>query len=75
VSEARAVSVAAHLSEGCSLKGTSRLAKVDISVVRCLNRKVGEHGAAFHEERVKGLKVRALEGDERHGFAHHKGQP
>lgn len=75
VSEARAVSVAEHLSEGCSLKATSGLAKVDISVVRRLKRKVGEHGEAFHEERVQGLKVQALPGDERHGYAHNKDQP
>lgn len=75
VSEARAVSVAEHLSEGCSLKATSRLAKVDVSVVRRLNRKVGEHEEAFHEERVQALKIQALQGDERHGYAHDKGQP
>jgi IS1 family transposase len=73
VSEARAVAVAEHLAEGCSLQATARLAKVDCSVVRRLNRKVGEHG--FHQERVKELTVRALEGDERHGYAHDKGQP
>lgn len=75
VSEARAVAVAEHLGEGCSLKATARLARVDFSVVQRLKRKVGEHGEAFHDERGKGLKVRALEGDERHGFAHDKGQP
>lgn len=75
VSEARAVSVAEHLSEGCSLKATSRMAKVDISVVRRLNRKVGEHGEAFHQERTPDLKVQALQGDERHGYAQDKGQP
>lgn len=75
VSEARAVSVAEHLGEGCSLKATARLAQVDFSVVQRLKRKVGEHGEAFHDERVKELKVSALEGDERHGYAHDKGQP
>jgi hypothetical protein len=35
---------------------------------------VGEHGAAFHDERVQHLKVAALEADERHGYAHDKGQ-
>ncbi len=50
VSEARAISVAEHLGEGCSLKGTSRLARVDVSVVRRLNQKVGEQGEAFHDE-------------------------
>lgn len=74
VSEARAVSVAEHLGEGCSLKATARLAKVDFSVVQRLKRKVGEHGEAFHDEQVRDLKVRALEGDERHGYAHDKSQ-
>ena len=41
VSEARAVSVAEHLGEGCSLKATARLARVDFSVVQRLKRKVG----------------------------------
>ena len=75
VSEARAVSVAEHLGEGCSLKATARLARVDFSGVQRLKRKGGEHGEAFHDERVKDLKVRALEGDERHGYARDKGQP
>src|SRR5205814_8584631 len=60
---------------GCSLKATARLARVDFSVVQRLKRKVGEHGEAFHHERVKDLKVRALEGDERHGYVHDKSQP
>jgi IS1 family transposase/transposase-like protein len=75
VSEAKAVSVAEHLSEGCSLKATSRLARVDVSVVRRLNRKVGEQGEAFHNERVQSVSLKALQGDERHGYTHDKGQP
>src|SRR5574341_1137350 len=75
VSEAKAVAVAEHLGEGCSLKATARLAKVDVSVVRRLNRKVAEHGEALHDERAQDLTVEALEADERHGYAHNKGQP
>lgn len=75
VSEARAVAVAEHLGEGCSLKATARLAKVDLSVVRRLNRQVAEHGEALHDERAQDLRVEALEADERHGYAHDKGQP
>src|SRR5574341_1228494 len=75
VSEARAIAVAEHLGEGCSLKGAARLAKVDVSVVRRLNRKVAEHGEALHDERAQDLAVEALEADERHGYAHNKGQP
>ena len=75
VSEEKAVSVAEHLAEGCSLKATVRLAKVHPSVVTRLNRKVGRHGERFHDERVQALKVVALEADERHGYAHDKRQP
>ncbi len=75
VSEDKAIAVAEHLGEGCSLKATARLVKVNASVVRRLNGKLGEHGAAFHDERVRHLAIEALEGDERHGYAHDKGQP
>jgi IS1 family transposase len=75
VSEEKAVSVAEHLAEGCSLKATARLAKVHPSVVTRLNRKVGSHARAFHDERVRNLEVVALEADERHGYAQDKSQP
>jgi IS1 family transposase/transposase-like protein len=75
VAEEKAVSVAEHLAEGCSLKATARLAKVHPSVVTRLNRKVGSHAEAFHDERVQGLEVVALEADERHGYAQDKSQP
>src|SRR5450432_3405232 len=75
VSEEKAIAVAEHLAEGCSLKATARLVKVNASVVRRLNGKLGEPGEAFHDERVQQLVVEALEGDERHGYAHDKGQP
>jgi len=75
VSEEKAVSVAEHLAEGCSLKATARLAKVHPSVVSRLNRKVGRHAETFHDERVRNLEVVALEADERHGYAQDKGQP
>src|SRR5258707_13918213 len=72
VAEEKAVAVAEHLAEGCSLKATARLAKVHPSVVTRLNRKVGVHAEAFHDERVQDLEVVALEADERHGYAQDK---
>lgn len=75
VTEEKAVAVAEHLAEGCSLKATVRLTKVHPSVVGRLNGKVGLHAAAFHAERVHDLEVVALEADERHGYAHDKSQP
>jgi IS1 family transposase len=75
VSEAKAESVAEHLAEGCSLKGTARLVKVNASVVRRLKRKTGIQAKAFHDERVHSLDVVALEADERHGYAIDKQHP
>jgi len=75
VAEEKAVAVADHLAEGCSLKATARLTKVHPSVVRRLNRTVGLHAEAFHAERAHDLNVIALEADERHGYAHDKSQP
>jgi len=75
VAEGKAVAVVEHLAEGCSLKATARLAKVHPSVVTRMNRKVGRHAEAFHNERVQNLDVVALEADERHGYAQDKRQP
>lgn len=75
VREAKAISVADHLSEGCSLKGTARMVGVDSSVVRRLNKCAGRHGSAHHDEHAKELEVEALQGDERHGYAGSKSNP
>ena len=75
VAEEKAVAVAEHLAEGCSLKATARLAKVHPSVVRRLNEKMGSHVETFHDERVQDLEVIALEADERHGYAQDKSRP
>jgi len=75
VVEDKAVRVAEHLAEGCSLSATARLAKVHTSVVTRLKGKVGRHAEAFHDKRVQKLEVVALEADERHGYRQDKGQP
>jgi len=75
INESRAISVAEHLSEGCSIKGTARLVKVDPSTVRRLNRCLGRHSQHYHQDKVQQLALDTLQADERHGFAGHKGQP
>jgi IS1 family transposase/transposase-like protein len=75
IPEAKAISVAEHLAEGCSLKSTARLVKVDPSTVRRLNGKVGRHGQQYHEQEVQDVAVTELQADERHGFAGNKQQP
>src|SRR5205823_13110 len=73
--EEKAVSVAEHLAEGCSLSATARLARVHPSVGTRLKGKVRGHAETFHDEHVQDLEVMALEADERHGDAQDKGQP
>lgn len=75
VGEAKAVAVGEHLAEGCSLKGTARLVQVDPSTVRRLNQRLGEHGQAFHDERVHDIEAQTLAADERHGYTTNKGEP
>lgn len=75
IPEDKAVSVAEHLADGCGLKSTARLVKVDPSTVRRLNQKVGTHGQHYHEQEVHDVAVTELQADEQHGFAGSKAQP
>lgn len=75
IAEEKAVSIAEHLSEGNSIKGTARLTRTDPSTVRRLNKRAGRHGQAYHHERAQDLEVENLEADERHGFVAQKSQP
>ncbi len=75
IPEEKAVSVAEHLAEGCGIKSTARLVKVDPSTVRRLNGKVGTQGQGHHEQEVQEVAVTELQADERHGFAGSKAQP
>ncbi|MFO7681144.1 MAG: hypothetical protein R6X34_13940 [Chloroflexota bacterium] len=67
--------IAECLGDGCSIKSTARLVKVDPSTVRRLNGKAGKHGQQYHEQEVQDVCVTALQADERHGFAGSKQQP
>jgi IS1 family transposase/transposase-like protein len=75
IPEEKAVSVAEHLADGCGIKSTARLVKVDPSTVRRLNQKVGTHGQKYHEQEVQDVTVTELQADERYGFAGSKEQP
>jgi IS1 family transposase/transposase-like protein len=72
IAEAKAVSIAKHLAEGCSFKSTARLVGVDPETVRRLNRKIGGHSRQFHNERVWHVVASSLQADERWGFACNK---
>ncbi len=75
IREKKAISVAEHLSEGNSIKGTSRLVRIDTSTVRRLNKKAGQHGKIYHNEKVRNVKALNLQADERHGFVAEKTRP
>ncbi len=75
VPEAKAISVAEHLADGCSTEATARLVGVGKEVVQRLRCKLGEHGQGFHEERVREVEASCLEMDERYGYVGSKEQP
>ena len=75
IAEAKAISVAEHLADGCGIKSTARLVKVDPSTVRRLNQKVGRHGQQYHGQEVQDVAVTELQADERYGFAGSKQHP
>lgn len=72
IREAKAISVAEHLSEGNNLKSTARLVKVDPSTVRRLCREIGKHAKAFHNEKATEIIADVLQADERWGFVANK---
>jgi len=75
IPEEKAVSVVEHLSEANSIKGTARLVRVAPSTVRRLNKRAGQHGEQYHDEKVQDIEVENLQGDERHGFVEQKSHP
>ena len=75
MAEKKAVSVAEHLAEGVSTKGTSRLVGVSPEAVRRLRRSLGDHSREFHDERVEDVEVTSVQMDERHGYARSKKEP
>jgi IS1 family transposase/transposase-like protein len=75
IPEEKAVSVSEHLADGCGIKSTARLVKVDPGTVRRLNQKTGKHGEQYHDQEVQDVVVTELQADERYGFAGSKSQP
>jgi transposase-like protein len=48
----RCLSILEHLSEGCGIRQTARLVKVNRKTVERLSRRAGEHAKALHDELV-----------------------
>jgi transposase-like protein len=62
IPEEQAISVAEHLAERCSFKGTARLVGVDPETVRRLNKRVGRHGLQNMFGRLKGRPCKQTSG-------------
>ncbi len=75
IEEKKAISVAEHLAEGVSTKGTSRLVGVSAQAIRRLRRSLGDHSRELHGERVEEVESTSVQMDERYGYARSKKEP
>jgi IS1 family transposase/transposase-like protein len=75
IEEKKAISVAEHLAEGVSTKGTSRLVGVSAQTIRRLRRNLGDYSKEFHDERVREVETASVQMDERWGYAGTKKDP
>lgn len=75
ITEQKAISVAEHLAEGVSTKGTSRLVGVSAEAIRRLRRSMGDRARDFHDEYVREVEATAVQMDERYGYVKSKGEP
>lgn len=75
IEEKKALSVAEHLAEGVSTKGTSRLVGVSAQAIRRLRRSLGDHSRELHGERVEEVETTSVQMDERYGYAGSKKEP
>jgi IS1 family transposase len=75
IEQKKAISVAEHLAEGVSTKGTSRLVGVSAEAVRRLRRNLGDHSREFHDQRVREVATASVQMDERWGYAGTKKEP
>jgi len=68
ISIEKAVSIARHLAEGNGIRKTSRLLGIPQNTIMRLNRLLGEHGKALHDEKVRGVEVKEAQADEMWAF-------
>ena len=68
VTEAKAVEVIDHLTDGCGVRSTARLTKVSKATVARLLRVSGRHAECVHDQQVRDLTPKALEFDEQWSY-------
>lgn len=72
--EVRVLAIAQHLAEGDGIRKTSRLTGAMQNTVMRLNRLLGKHGKALHDEKIRHVQVREAQGDEMWSFVGKKRQ-
>ena len=72
ITEDKAVSVMDHLNEGCGVKSTAKLVHVSKDAVRRLIEVTGKTSKEIHDKRVRHVRVRALQFDEKWSFIRKK---
>lgn len=73
--EAKAMSIAEHLGDGCGIRRTARLTRSNRGTVTRYLRRLGEHSQYWHELNCRDVVVDSLQADERHGYVGRKRQP
>ena len=66
--EGQALAIAQHLAEGDGIRKTARLTGSMQNTVMRLNRLLGQHGKALHDEKVRHVRVKEAQGDEMWAF-------
>ncbi len=74
LSREKGLALAQHLAEGDGIRKTGRLVGATQETVIRWNRRLGEHGKALHEEKVRGVRVREAQADEMWSFVKKKGK-
>ena len=68
ISEQKAFEILNHITEGCGVRGTSRLCGVQEETVIRLQRRCGEHFKRWHDSRVRDVQVHEAQLDEKWSF-------
>ena len=72
--EAKLVSIAEHLADGCGVRPTSRLCKVTRNTVLRFIQRFGKFAQDFHDAKVRGIHPKQIQPDEAWAFVGKKRQ-
>jgi transposase-like protein len=74
LAEDQLVAIAHHIVEGNGMRPTSRLCGVSLNTVLRIAVRAGQHTEAFHDQKVRGVHPRVVQGDEAWAFVGKKRQ-